>query len=342
MAFSYRVKIPVTASADGAQTNYQMKLTIVKGTGSNTAGTIYLNDHAANWPYDIQFKNASGTVMDYWREEYDATDMTVWVECDSIAASGDTDFYLYYGDSGASDASDGEDTFDLFDHFEGSSIDTYKWNTYGLVSVSGSIVTINGDTSSFDNSRIWAKTAYGTNHAIRFKWKRTLWNNWSALGMGFNANWGVSRNVTKHSCLSQYGNDGRDSKYLRLNTNNGTTEESTTVYSNISTNTDYISDVIRNGSTNVKGYLNTSNSTNTTYLSDTSDEPDFYVRGGSLGYDKKTKLVLDWVLVRNCTLNEPAWASPGSEESAGIDFDSLLFFPRKYRGPDDLSFLELS
>jgi len=42
MSFTHYVNIPVNHSSDGEQTNYQMKLNIVKGTGSNTTGQSIL------------------------------------------------------------------------------------------------------------------------------------------------------------------------------------------------------------------------------------------------------------------------------------------------------------
>ena len=43
--YSYRVKVPCSHTTAGAQTLYQMQLAIIRGAGSNSAGTIYLNSH---------------------------------------------------------------------------------------------------------------------------------------------------------------------------------------------------------------------------------------------------------------------------------------------------------
>ena len=53
--YKYRVKIPCTATNAGAETIYTKLLTIVKSSGSNSAGTVYLQDHTQNWPNDIRF-----------------------------------------------------------------------------------------------------------------------------------------------------------------------------------------------------------------------------------------------------------------------------------------------
>jgi hypothetical protein len=111
----------VTHTNDGSQTNYQMKLTIVKGDGVDAAGTTYLDNKALNWPYDIRFTKADGTtLLDFWREESDATDGTWWIEVDSIPDPDNATIYLHVGDADAIDASNGANTFKLFN--DGSSV----------------------------------------------------------------------------------------------------------------------------------------------------------------------------------------------------------------------------
>jgi N-acetylneuraminic acid mutarotase len=104
--YSNRIKIPINASSDGALSNFQVRLNIVASTGTNVAGTIYLQNLSLEWPYDIRFTSSDGsTLIDYWRLESDATDGTWIVEVPSIAAEGTTDIYLYYGKADDTDAS---------------------------------------------------------------------------------------------------------------------------------------------------------------------------------------------------------------------------------------------
>lgn len=143
--YTHKIKIPVGSSSDGELTNYQIKLILVKGAGTNTSTTAYLDNHCLNWPYDIRFTSADGTTLiDFWREEYDETDGTWWIEVPTIPASGGTAVYLYYGNSGATDVSNGDNTFEFFDDFPGSSLDTDKWNYSGSIGVADSEVTIGG------------------------------------------------------------------------------------------------------------------------------------------------------------------------------------------------------
>ena len=105
-SYRERVKIPINYSIDGELTDFQVRIAIVKGSGVDGAGTIYLNNVSLNWPYDIRFTSSDGhTLINFWRQEYDAIDGTWVVKVPVIASSGTTDIYLYYGKSNDSDAS---------------------------------------------------------------------------------------------------------------------------------------------------------------------------------------------------------------------------------------------
>ncbi|MCK5686205.1 DUF2341 domain-containing protein, partial [bacterium] len=67
---------------------------------------------------DIRFRTPDGTEVKYWIEKkIDKEYANVYVKVD-LAASGDTDFWMYYGNSGASSESNGSDVMYLFDDFE--------------------------------------------------------------------------------------------------------------------------------------------------------------------------------------------------------------------------------
>lgn len=102
------LSIYIGSSSDGELTNYQIKLTLVRGSGTNSGNIIYLNNESLNWPNDFRFstdKNGNN-LIDFWREEYDATDGTWWVKVPTIPASGGTTIYLHVGNINAIDDSD--------------------------------------------------------------------------------------------------------------------------------------------------------------------------------------------------------------------------------------------
>lgn len=146
--YGYRKAITINGSIDGAQANYQMMLAIVKGSH-------------LSWPYDVRFTKSDGvTLLDFWREEYDATDGTWWVEFDTIPiAPGTATFYMYYGKVSDTDASSGVTVFPFFDHFDS---DLSKWIECQAMSSSG--CSLGG--TDYDGILAW-DGYYGTSFTLR-------------------------------------------------------------------------------------------------------------------------------------------------------------------------------
>lgn len=115
-SWRYNRRLTITGSTAGAQTNYQMKLTVYNSTGTDTLGNIYLGGNAKNDFSDLRFTKSDGaTLLDYWIESYTpGISAVVWVEVDSIPASpGTANIYLYYGNPSAISVSSGTATFDF-------------------------------------------------------------------------------------------------------------------------------------------------------------------------------------------------------------------------------------
>ncbi len=103
-----------TITGTTAQTNYQMKLTVHKASGTDTPGVVYLGGNVKDDFGDLRFTRSDGvTLLDYWIESYTSgVSAVVWVEVDSIPASpGTADIYIYYGNPSAASASNGKNTF---------------------------------------------------------------------------------------------------------------------------------------------------------------------------------------------------------------------------------------
>ncbi len=112
--WDYRKQKTITGTTAGPQTNYQMKLTVYKGSGTDSPGVVYLGGNVKDDFSDLRFTRSDGvTLLDYWIESYTSgVSATVWVKVDSIPASpGTTDVYLYYGNPSATGAGSGHNTF---------------------------------------------------------------------------------------------------------------------------------------------------------------------------------------------------------------------------------------
>jgi len=174
--YQYRQKL-VLKRADGAQTDYQMKLTMHKGTGTSAGAVCYLGNKAESWaasiPHDVRFTTAGGeTQLKYWIETSDTSSATIWIKFDSIGTT-DTDFYIYYGKESETTTSSGEDTFIFFDDFESGDLD--KWDTktfaisttayqgtysaYGETTVTGEIKYLSKSITACRKARyiVWAR-----------------------------------------------------------------------------------------------------------------------------------------------------------------------------------------
>lgn len=124
-SWQYRQKFTV-ANTEGQLTDYQIQLAVHYGAGTSDNWTVFCDNHCQTDFDDIRFTRADGsTLLDFWRESMcDSDNSTIWVELDSVTATGETDFYIYYGNAAAtypteaSTTLQGQATFIHFDDFE--------------------------------------------------------------------------------------------------------------------------------------------------------------------------------------------------------------------------------
>jgi len=135
--WSYR--IPVTINSSTSLTDYQIKVVI------DSSHSDFWS-HVQSDAKDVRFTDSNGsTPISYWIEKWDTTSgsesATIWVKVPNIP-NGTKTIYLYYGNSSATGngwhtdpdgggwyAGDGDNTFIFFDDFEGTSLDTSKWDS---------------------------------------------------------------------------------------------------------------------------------------------------------------------------------------------------------------------
>lgn len=111
MSFAHYKTWTIAGSVDGALTNYQVRVTAHKGSGTDSGEDVYLGSSVKDDLSDVRFYASDGvTALDYWRDEstlVSGTSCVFWVEVPSIPASPSTvDVRIYYEDAALGDGGD--------------------------------------------------------------------------------------------------------------------------------------------------------------------------------------------------------------------------------------------
>ncbi|MFX0097139.1 MAG: DUF2341 domain-containing protein, partial [Candidatus Hodarchaeota archaeon] len=169
-------KSHVINPAAGAGSNYQVKIVVHYGPGTDNGENAYCNYQCRTDFGDIRFTDDDGiTELDYWMEDKaDYIRAVFWIEIVDDLSSDDATIYLYYGNSGATTTSNGENTFIFFDDFSGG-LNSSKWYSEGNISLSGNECTIGGYSTY---SKITTLSVYGTGHAARARSKAVADYSW--------------------------------------------------------------------------------------------------------------------------------------------------------------------
>jgi len=125
----------VAGTSAGFQTNYQLKITIHKGSGLDGPTDAFLGGNCLDNFGDIRFTDSDGTTLiNYWIESIsgtgDAAIANIWINIPNIPASpAGKNIYIYYNNPVATTTSNGANTFFLYDDFNytNSNADTALW-----------------------------------------------------------------------------------------------------------------------------------------------------------------------------------------------------------------------
>lgn len=182
--WDYRKEQTVTGSTAGAQTNYQMEMTVHKGSGTDSATDVYCGGNCKDDFGDIRWTISDGTtLMDYWIESVDSGNRAVfWIEIPSIPVyPGTVAVYMYYGKSDATSISNGDATFMFFDDFTGTTINTSKWTVVGPYHSQDDVLKTTGGPNAWDVSGIYSVNSFARPFVLEFKERVT------ALGSPYTA-----------------------------------------------------------------------------------------------------------------------------------------------------------
>jgi parallel beta-helix repeat protein len=116
--WQYR-KSHIINAAEGAGSDYQIRITVHYGFGADTDEDVYCNDHCRTDFGDIRFTDSSGAVLlAYWMEnKTDGDNAVFWVKVADDLSSSSVTIYVYYGNTSASTTSNGSDTFQVFEEY---------------------------------------------------------------------------------------------------------------------------------------------------------------------------------------------------------------------------------
>ncbi|MCF2137878.1 MAG: DUF2341 domain-containing protein [Candidatus Thorarchaeota archaeon] len=129
--WTYRKAITITGVED-AGTNYQIKLILHYGSGTDSGNNIYLLSHCQEDFGDVRFTSNDGlTQLDYWiASKTDSNDAVFWVEVLNNLDS-DQVIYVYYGNNAfQTTTSNGRNTFLWFYDFENDVVGADPSTTY--------------------------------------------------------------------------------------------------------------------------------------------------------------------------------------------------------------------
>jgi hypothetical protein len=130
----------ISINPDTPEDNYQVKVKL------NSTNFNYSRTKAQG--ADIRFYDQYQNNLNYWIESWNTTGQSiVWVK---ILNAGTSSMTIYYGNPSANSLSNGTNTFIFFDDFEGTSVDTSKWDivigpSYCSLDVSNRLLTVTID-----------------------------------------------------------------------------------------------------------------------------------------------------------------------------------------------------
>ena len=320
--WSFRKGITLT-NTGSIQTNYQTRIAVT-----------YDSDMQADFD-DLRFANTSGTELDYWlQSKIDSTTAVIWVEVDSLAGSGDTTVYMYYGNGAASSGSDGETTFQFFDDFEDGTIDADKWTE--VDQAGGDEITESGGLLKFTrlSNDAWDKALYTDTAFSRadlsfemdYEWTQNN-TSYDALMMGWKDNTGdISYTNLVYGYYSS-GN-GTPSTVPKMVYEDGSNRSGVTGSWTISTDYDVRIRMRASGgayyeeSTDSGENWNTSYTT--TYSTESSLHPGFTFYTGSHEFDNTR--IRKWMATEPSVSfgsEESALESPGTYTSHNLDVENI-------------------
>ena len=319
--WSYRKLITISGSS-GAGSGYQVLLKVGESSGAS-GYDFQVEGHSALFPSgkndggDLRFTASDGTtLLNFWVEKVDGSSPDrvayIWVNI-SDDLDNDVNIYCYYGNSSATSVSDGDSTFLLFDDFDGSSLDTSKWNLTGAgtysATVSNDVVDIN--TAEGNSNKIGIMSLQSFSMPIYISAKFELkYSYYFQVKIGNNDTY----SNTQYVASSYLYYSGYNSS---ISSNNGSSSVSSSL-TNPSGNTWYVGGVKTDGNTHIGWYDGYSVS-----VSQSNDFQGYVGMYQVSAYNQQMETLVDWFFAKKYVSSEPAFSSAGNEELPYVEYDYL-------------------
>ncbi|WP_281085505.1 DUF2341 domain-containing protein [Methanosarcina acetivorans] len=173
----------------GGQAIYQQDIMIHRTSGTayeeNAGGLkiwhVYLGDSCREDYGDLRFTDATGTQLTYYLwPDYTSEEARFCVRLERADQPGR--LTICYGDPGATTTSNGNATYFLFDQFDGTALDTTKWEPVqdNGISVSSGGLHISSGTGNF--AEIFSRTAVPSGIILQFRIQSKTYS--TSLGFG--------------------------------------------------------------------------------------------------------------------------------------------------------------
>jgi len=308
-SFTKRKSIAITEQSGSTLTDYQVALNI-----------SYESEMQSDFD-DLRFtyyNETSGEEIEipYWIEQkVDGNWAYVWVKVPQIPANGETTIYMYYGNPEASSESNADNVFVLFDHFEGTELNTTKWDvmsstgTYEISNsqfiaypgTSGAMGIISKNTYNFEELAIEVRDAVDVDYYTN-DYERTV------VGVTNDNSYGMVPPNAYHA-IWEYKYDDR------ATISKSDANRAETILQTVTGVPVPDSVFVRKTIVLHNGYQNfTAHGYFSIFASDTEFT---YSNSYVFWQGYKSKAMLDWIAIRKYTDPEPTY-SIGSEESVAL------------------------
>ncbi|MFX0097740.1 MAG: DUF2341 domain-containing protein [Candidatus Hodarchaeota archaeon] len=316
-------KSHVINPASGAGVNYQVKINVYYGPGTDGGENVYCNGSCRADFGDIRFTDNDGTtLLDYWIEDkIDAINATFWVEIADDLGTELATVYIYYGNNTTTSTSNGSNTFLLYDDFEDG--DVSDWSNASSSGSANISATLDYSYQKFLGS--YSMKLSGTDDARHFAYRNigvedyviTAWVFNPAIGPDIYDSMGLAvrfLNVDNHYWFGQRRPDPVPDLSLRRLVVGVETTLDSYAWSQSNMYGDWEKMEFRIYGSQLKGYVNDSE-----YLSAMdSDLTSGEVALWSYRNQEEDVAYFDNVFVRKYVDPEPSHGGWGSEESTSL------------------------